>query len=192
MNETQNINLILSGKTDIFRLLVEKYQNMLFDLALRFTKNIQESEDLVQASFIKIYKNLKYYNPKYKFSNWVYTIALNTIKNHLRRRKIIKFLSLDFKPKGQHFSFETKENFPAPDKQMEQREFNLNLQNFIYALPFKLKEIFILYYLHEKSISEISAISKLTENAIKLRLMRARNIIYDKLKSKFPQYLKEA
>ncbi|HUT86010.1 MAG TPA: RNA polymerase sigma factor [Elusimicrobiales bacterium] len=188
-NDKKIINDVLLGKTHSFKIIVEKYENMLFDLSLRLTGNMQESEDIVQKSFIKAYRNLDKYKQDYKFSNWIYTIALNLIKNHLRHRKVIRFLSLDFKPKEENL-FEIEDKSAVPERKMEQEDFSKTLQTAIGDLPSKLKEVFTLHYLHEKDLASVGNICGLSQNAVRLRLMRARNIIYGKIKTDFPQSLK--
>ncbi len=173
---------VLSGNRNAFRGVVEKYQERLFGLAMRLTRSRQDSEDLVQAAFVKMFEKLGSYDPNYEFSTWAYTITMNMIRNHQRRKRLIRFLSL-----GLAFGPDAPEEFgaeaepasrePGVEAQLEQEALAKELERSIASLPHTLKEVFVLYYMHEEPVRSISAILGLSENAVKLRLMRGREAI---------------
>ena len=71
------IKLCLKGRTEAFAELVEKYGRRVYNLAYRLTSNAEKSKDIAQEAFIKVYKSLDKYDPKYKFSSWL----LKTVSN---------------------------------------------------------------------------------------------------------------
>ncbi|MCX5783820.1 MAG: RNA polymerase sigma factor [Elusimicrobia bacterium] len=177
-NESEIIARAASGDTAAFRLIVDGYKNMVFDIALRMSANTQDAEDLTQSAFVKIYFSLKRYDVSRKFSTWVYTIALNTARNHIKRKSILRFFSLD--GDGEEF-----DNLPDPDisaieKILAQTRAQ-EIEDALNKMPMPLKETFIPFYLHDKSVSETAQITALSENAVKLRLMRARKYLQSKL-----------
>ena len=83
-----------NGDTYAFDLLVRRYKDPLLNFIYRFLGDIVESEDIVQETFYRVYKNKHYYKEVAKFSTWIYTIAGNLAKTELRRRKRRKVFSI--------------------------------------------------------------------------------------------------
>ncbi len=86
----------LEGNAKAFEAIVDKYQKMIFNVALRMLGDHDDAEDTTQVAFIKGYENLRTFNPKYKFFSWLYRIAVNEAVNRLNQRKRNEALSHDF------------------------------------------------------------------------------------------------
>ena len=82
------------GDVQAFDTLVRRYKDQLLNYVYRFVGNRNDAEDLVQETFLRVYKNKHYYKEIAKFSTWVYTIAGNLAKTELRRRKRRKIFSV--------------------------------------------------------------------------------------------------
>src|SRR5712691_4214727 len=76
-----------AGDTDAFRVLVERHSRALFRLAFRMTGNEQDSEDVVQESFLRAYKQLGKFDERATFGTWLYRIAMNYSLDLVRARK---------------------------------------------------------------------------------------------------------
>jgi RNA polymerase sigma-70 factor (ECF subfamily) len=72
---------VLKGDRKAYALLVEEYKSPIYNLAYRMTGNLEDADDLTQETFIRAYQYLRRYDPRKKFFTWLYTIALNLIKN---------------------------------------------------------------------------------------------------------------
>ncbi|MBI4657109.1 MAG: RNA polymerase sigma factor [Elusimicrobia bacterium] len=182
----------LKGDSEAFKPLVEKYQNRLYDLALRMTGNIHEAEDIAQTAFIKAYASLKLYNTAHDFSNWLYTIALNITRNRLRRLSIINFFSLErfgF-PEGENAPPEPVDAHDKPEESLTKKELLKCLDKAVRNLPVSLKEVFVLFHFHETSLNDISIRLGISQNAVSLRLLKGRKLLYKQLAPKFPEYFK--
>ncbi|MGB6838803.1 MAG: sigma-70 family RNA polymerase sigma factor, partial [Microgenomates group bacterium] len=84
--------LVQEGNTDKYEELVKRYQEKLYRYLSYLTKEPDDSEDLLQDTFISVYKNIHRFNTKLKFSSWIYRIAHNKAINHIKKRaKIISF-----------------------------------------------------------------------------------------------------
>ena len=97
MNKTDDlyyVEAIRKGNVQVFSVLVEKYQNMVYSLALKLMKKPEEAEELAQDTFIKAYQKIDSYEGKSKFSTWLYSITYNACISELRKRRI-EFASLD-------------------------------------------------------------------------------------------------
>ena len=86
-NVAEIVSRVLAGDKDSYMVLINTYKGPVFNLAYRLTGSIQEAEDLSQETFLKAYSKLYQFNPQRNFFTWVYSISLNLIRNHLKRRK---------------------------------------------------------------------------------------------------------
>ena len=87
MNDNELIHEILSGKTYLFKDIVEKYRQMVFRTCMGFTHNEEDAGDLTQEVFINAYQNLKKFKGQSAFSTWLYKIAINASLNFTRKIK---------------------------------------------------------------------------------------------------------
>ena len=85
--ENETIQSVLNGDREKFALFVDKYKGPVFNLVYRLTGSRHDAEDLAQETFIKAYKALNSFQLKKKFFPWLYTIAINLTRNHLKKKK---------------------------------------------------------------------------------------------------------
>ena len=86
-DDDQIIQRCLSGDTDVFKLLVDKYQLRIINACYKYTKNIVDAEDVAQEVFLKAYVNLNNFNFDSKFYSWLYRIAVNTSLNYINSKE---------------------------------------------------------------------------------------------------------
>lgn len=186
-NDTEIINRILQGETHCYAELVKKYQDYVFTLTMRFTKNREDAEEVAQDIFIKAFRSLSDFRGASKFSTWLYTIVNTTCLTFLRKKKIVvesldnekNFFSTTI-PDGAYFS-----------NQMEQKS-KVNLVNSaISLLSADDAEVITLFYKAEQSLEEISHILRLETNTVKVRLHRARIKLKEKMEKCFPQEVRD-
>jgi RNA polymerase sigma-70 factor (ECF subfamily) len=77
----------LENHRDAAGALVDRYQQRLFNVALRMLHNVQDAEDVTQTVFLNAFQRLRTYDPKYKFFSWIYRMTVNESLNVLKRRK---------------------------------------------------------------------------------------------------------
>lgn len=85
-NDADIVARCLSGETRAFAVLVERYQDVVYNAALRILKNPAEAEDAAQCVFIRAYEKLESYRPQFKFFSWIYRMAINESLNRVRDR----------------------------------------------------------------------------------------------------------
>ncbi len=167
------IDRILKGDKPAFRLLVERYQNMVFTLAFRITGKREEAEEVAQDVFLKVYNSLQGFEGTAKFSSWLYRIAHNTALTKIRNRKA-EFKTLD--------NFETSGNSRAGvQNEVEQVFTREYLDRAINMLEPEESTVITLFYVSEQSLEEIAEILNIETNAAKVRLHRARKKLREKL-----------
>ena len=161
--------------------LVNRYRNRLINFVFRFVGTKEESEDIVQDTFVKLYEKKDYYRPINEFSTWIFTIASNLAKTELRKRKRRKTSSLS------DLGLENKDfDVPVQDTTDEETldEFaDSQIQDAIQSLQIHFRTALILRDIEELSYEEISKILDVPLGTIKSRINRARLQLQEKLKS---------
>jgi RNA polymerase sigma-70 factor (ECF subfamily) len=170
---------VLAGDMKAFECLVDRYKIKLFNLILRILGNREETEDILQETFLRVYRERESYDFSYQFSTWIYTIALNLTKNELRKRKRYSFLGIDLFSNRREFAVESVGN---------PNGISLFLEKAIASLPEKYKSAFLLRDINHFSYEEISKTLEVPMGTVKSRVNRARNILRRKLKPKMEEY----
>jgi RNA polymerase sigma-70 factor (ECF subfamily) len=172
MNKTEDIYYIESvkkGNIQAFSFLVEKYQRMIYTLALKLMKKPEDAEELAQDTFVKAYQKIDSYEGKSKFSTWLYTIAYNSCISELRKRRI-EFKSLDDRQVTAEDEQKMNDYYRETKKEDQEKYLNMALEK----LPEDDQVLVTLYYYENQSMDEISSITGLTVSNIKVKIHRAR------------------
>lgn len=169
------------GELAAYEEIVRRYKDQLLNFVFRFLNNHEEAEDVVQETFLRVYRNRFAYTRIAKFSTWIYTIAGNLARTELRRRKRRRFFSLsdmgledrDYEISDEVFNPETQANSTLGEE-LIQRE--------ISKLSPKFREVIILRDVQELSYEEISKIIRVPIGTVKSRVNRARLRLQNRLK----------
>ena len=87
-SDREIISRVLQGEQRAYEVLVTRYQSFVFSVALRYTKNREDADELAQNAFIKAYRCLNDYRGDAKFSTWLYTIVSSLCLTFLRKKKL--------------------------------------------------------------------------------------------------------
>ena len=163
----------LRGEVEGFNLLVKNYKVRLFSLLYRLVGNREEAEDILQETFLRVYRQRESYDFNYSFSTWIYTIALNLCRNLYKRKKKVRFLGMD-----------SLVNHPDPNSENHGNRNRLSsiLEGAISSLPFKYRTVFLLRDVDQLSYEEVASTLSLPLGTVKSRVNRARGILQKKLK----------
>jgi RNA polymerase sigma-70 factor (ECF subfamily) len=181
------INRILKGEQSAFSILVEKYQNYVFTLVLRFTQNREDAEEISQDVFVKAYRSLADFRGDSKFSTWLFTITRTTCLSFLRKKKL-DTQSLDNERTG--LQIENRESdFNA--NLVEQKSRHTMLSQAISMLSVDDAQVLNLFYKAEQTLEEIGKIMRLDPNTVKVKLHRARQRLKEKMEKHFSHEVRE-
>lgn len=165
--------------------LVERYSQKVHNLAMRLTRNQEDTEEVLQDVFVTIYKKIDSFEGKSAFSSWLYRITVNTSFMKLRRYK--QRPSLSFEECETHFDNRaTYINGSASTEQKHlgsEDELRLLLQRAVNKLPYEYRLIFILRDVDGLSNQAVSEILQLSVPAIKSRLHRSRLMLRKRLRN---------
>ncbi len=176
------INRILKGESDAYAFLVNKYKSMAYSLALKLVKNREDAEEIAQDAFIKAYQSLGQFKGSSKFSTWLYRIVYNTSISKLRRTSA-EVVSLEDSAVGEKESSEVMDAYYRIQDQERKKFLDLVLEKLEPDENF----LVTLYYYDEKDLDEISQITGLTRNNVKVKIFRARQ----KMSGILKKYLKD-
>lgn len=170
------------GDLYAFDLLVQHYKAQLLNFAYRFLGNQEEAEDVVQETFLRVFRNRSAYRRVAKFSTWIYTIAGNLARTELRRRKRRRFFSLS--DMGlQEKDYEISDEVFNPESQTDGALKEEIIRAEIARLSPKFREVIILRDVQELSYDEISKIIRVPIGTVKSRVNRARLRLQSRLRN---------
>jgi RNA polymerase sigma factor (sigma-70 family) len=173
------ITKIVEGDKKAFAVLVDRYKDLVFTLALRMLKNREEAEEVAQDTFIKVFKSLSQFKGDSKFSTWIYRITYNGCLDSLKKYKQeYNNIPLDDYTGRQLMSLDN-----AVDA-MEDQEQQQTIKECLQLLPKEDNFLLTLYYYEEQSLDEISKIMGITSNNAKVKLYRSRKKLTSILKER--------
>jgi RNA polymerase sigma-70 factor (ECF subfamily) len=165
---------IISKDKELYVEIIKRYQEKLSHYLRKFMSNSDEIEDVLQVVFIKAYRNLNGFDPKRKFSSWIYRIAHNEAINHLRKYKNIKVCLDDVEYKILDENINIGEDI---DRSILRGE----IESIISILDMKYKEPLFLFYFEDKSYEEISDILRMPKSTVGTLISRGKKLIKDEL-----------
>jgi len=174
INDKELFAKVAADDEQAFALFVERYKNRLYNFIVRIIFEKETAEDILQDTFLRVYNQRKNYSPDFALSTWVYTIALNLVRSELRKRKLRKYLSLDF--------LKEENDIELPDpKNPEPGKLKPLLDKAIAALPEEYRTAFVLCDIDRLPYNEIAEIMRVPVGTVKSRINRARSMLREKL-----------
>lgn len=157
---------IMQGNRQAYALLVDRYKGPVFNLALRMTGSREDANDLAQEIFIRAYQNLHRYDPQKKYFTWLYTMGINLIRNHLKKKARQITVNTLSEEKQSVFQNSAAGDDPAED--------NLaGLERAMIALTVEAREALVLKYQQGMTFEEVAEITGASVSAVKMRVYRA-------------------
>lgn len=169
LDDFELIELIRTGSSHYFAVLVERHQNRIFQFALALLRNRQDAEDVAQETFVGAFRKLNSFEGRSSFFTWLRRLAYNASIDHLRKRKSRKSdLST---PEMSSLAASQSEN---PLNQIEERETIDAVRSAIDQLPEDQRSIVCMRDIDGMDYSEIAAVLDIPIGTVRSRLHRAR------------------
>ncbi len=166
--ESQIIKKAITGDSESLTVLIDKYKDIAFNLALSIVKNREDAKDITQDSFLKVLENIDRFRNGSKFSTWLYRIVYNQ--------------SIGFVKRGNRTNMVDYSGLVDISEKNDNQEDEIqDLYKAINLLEDTDRNIIMLFYLAEKSIKEIAQITGLSIGNIKVILHRARKKLFEKM-----------
>ena len=187
--DAELVRAINAGQSERFHELVRRYEQKVYNFGLRVCGNQRDAEDIVQETFLNVYRYLKDFRYEAKFKNWLYRIAISTCLKAKRKSKYApeRELSLEeFAPQDEAAITKEMPRWASlPLDQLLNEELAAVIKEAILTLPKKYRLVIVLRDIEGFSTQETAQILNLTPSNVKVRLHRARLFLRDKLKEYF-------
>lgn len=171
------IHQIIEGDTKAFAVLVDRYKDLVFTLAIRMLKHREEAEEVSQDTFLKVFRSLEKFKGDSKFSTWIYRVTYNTCLDRIKMNKR-KFNEVAIDEFTEH-EVRTIDNALA---RLEKKEHDQKIQDCLQLMSSEDSFLLTLYYFEDLSLEEISSIKDIGANTVKVQLFRARKKLASILK----------
>ena len=182
MDEKAIIKQVLAGDNDAFGILVETYQDRVFNLALRMSGNTDDAFDLAQEAFFRAWRGLSGFQFEASFSTWLFRLTSNVCLDWLRakkRRPTVSLTSVD--DEEETVQLDLPDPGMGPEELLIAAENRSTLAAAMNALPVEYRQILTLRAIDDLSYTEIAEVLQLREGTVKSRLSRARVALRNKL-----------
>lgn len=184
MEEKSLIKNLKAKNEEAFKILVEKYKDLVYSTIIPIIQNIDDADDLTQEVFIQIYKSIKNFKEKSSLSTWIYKISISKAYEHLRYKKRKKRFSILVNIFREDDSLIDIPDFHHPGIQLEQKENAKILFDAIEKLPDNQKKAYILKNIQGLSYKKISDIMEKSVASVESILFRAKNNLKNILEKK--------
>ena len=176
-SDAEVVEEVLAGSQERFGDLVERYQGRLVNYLFRMLRSYEEAHDLAQDVFVKVYQALDRYDPRYKFSTWLFRVAQNAAIDQIRKRRL-QVVSMD-RPSDEEDdrAWEFPSDDPSPYSDLRNQERGAAIQRAIEDLPWEYRELIVLRHFGELSYDEIARLKEMPLGTVKNKLFRARQQI---------------
>src|SRR2546421_5560902 len=158
-----------------FREIVERYQAKVFSIIFGILRNHNDAEDIAQQVFAKIYFSIKNFDFRSSLLTWIYKITVNECYDYLRKKRVRKLVyESDFSNEDSarvETSGSATDQKPAVDQRLAQRDLILKL---LTKISEEDRSLILLKEVEGHSVEELSQMTGMNENTIKVKLFRAR------------------
>lgn len=171
---------------EAFTMLMNKYKKPVLNFCFRYIGNMQDAEDISQEVFIKVFKNIRLFQGKSKFTSWLYRLTLNTchnFKRHYIAERLDKVLKIEAEEhKEEYAEYKLKDQKPDPEQELINKELAEIIDTMICRLNKKQRSVLILKDFQGKSYEEIGEIMNMKTGTVKSALARGRLQVAMKIK----------
>ena len=171
----------LAGDEKAYRELVEMYQARVFSLALRMVRRVEDAEDVVQETFIRMFRALDRYDPSRPFGAWLFSIASRLCIDQIRRRKLQPISLTQRDRDDQEYEIEVEDPGLKPDEATARAEEEQRTRVLIDSLPPHYRIVVLLRHQQDMAYEEIAEALHLPLGTVKARIHRARALLKERL-----------
>ena len=180
------------GSEKAYRELLGRFQRPVFSIIYRMIRDREQAEDLAQETFVRVFNNIDRYDPRYKFSSWIFKIATNLTIDHIRRKEL-DTVSIDGSRNAvtpdqiEATSITIASPDENPEELLEAKQLGEEIESAIGKLRPEYRAAILLRHVDGREYQEIAEILSLPLGTVKTYIHRGRNELREQL-----QHLREA
>lgn len=170
--DRKDVERVLAGDPAAFQGIVERWQGPLVNLAFRFCRDEGRAEELAQDAFLRAFRSLHQWRHEAAFSTWLFALALNVFRSHMRRGAAIEVAVSDPVGVGQA---------PSPESAAVSRDTAAAVRRLVCTLPEKYRDALILFYFLDQDVAHAAHCLGVPVGTVKARLHRGRELLRSRL-----------
>jgi RNA polymerase sigma-70 factor (ECF subfamily) len=181
--DTSDMQTLRGGDDLALNRIMGRHRDRIFHYLIRLLQDEEEALDLAQETFVRVYLNREKFNPKNRFSSWMYAIATNLARDRMRWLARHRNVSLNA-PVGNSeatLGDSLQENRLAPNESLERDEQINQVKEALAEIPEEIRTPLVLVEYEDMSQAEIATVLNCTPKAVENRLYRARKLLREKL-----------
>ena len=187
-NDTQLVESLQEGNERAFHLLLQRWNEPIFNFCLRMTGDVDDASDCTQKTFIKVYQRIGTLKNSLALKSWMYQIALNQCRDELKRRDRFRFLRFSDNNDQMDSEFTAMEPISNdilddPEISLQRSQLRMMLDAALMKIPAEQREIVVMKELQQLTFPEITVILGIPENTIKSRLYYGLKALHKILKN---------
>jgi len=180
LSDEEVVARVLAGDTAIYEVIMRRYNQRLFRTARAILRDDDEAEDVMQDAYVRAYASLHQFAGRASFSTWLTKIAVYEALRRLRKRN--REQEFPDSPDQPNQGIEAvKSPEPDPEQQTLRHETASLLEQAVDALPDTYRSVFVLREIESMTTAETASCLDLTEDAVRVRLLRARQVLREEL-----------
>ena len=184
MSDEEVMHQFQVGTVEAFDVIIERFSGRLMNFLSSFVKDRSTCEDLMQETFVRVYRNRYSYKPVAKLATWIFTIAGNLARSEYRRNRRWNMLSLTPQSRDEdgEYDRQLESVFNLPDTYTDSNFLNTYIQDALNSIPLSFRELIVLRDVQQLSYDEIAQITGLAMGTVKSRINRGRGKLQNLLK----------
>ena len=171
LNDAEVITRVLDGEVELYEILMRRYNERIYRVARAVLRDDGESEDVMQETYVRAYRNLAKFEGRSSFATWITRIALNEALQRTRKRQPMEPMD------GEDHIMQLAALGDSPEQSYGRQEITGILEEAIAALPEQYRTVFMLREVEEMSTEEAAEALELSEENVRIRLHRARGLL---------------
>lgn len=174
------MELFQGGYDEAYSVIVNRYRERIHQFIFRYTKNHLDSEDLVQETFLRVFRSRNSYERIARFSTWLFTIAQNLIRNQYKRSQRMQLVSLSqTDDQDQEITIDLPDTGVSVEEQLHLTMTMSHLQKSLDAIPADFRDVLVMRDVQQLTYEEIMEITNLPMGTVKSRINRGRARLHD-------------
>lgn len=175
MTDEEVVERVRAGETALFEILMRRYNQRLYRVTRSILGDAAEAEDVTQDAYVRSYMHLDQFDGRARFSTWLTKIAVHEALARARSRK--RLVEIDAAPESMEGGMSLESKSPSPEQEMLTHKMRMVLEAAVDRLPETYRSVFMLREVEEMSTAETAECLDLSEEAVKVRLHRARSLL---------------
>lgn len=180
--ETEIIGRIIRGEKSLYELIVRRFNPYLYKIGRSYNYNHEDTQDLMQDTFIDAYKNLNQFEGRASFKTWIIRIMMNNCYRKKRKssfkNEIIQDMNDNSKPMFISGNNDT-------EKTIQNRELGHIIEKALVNIPFDYRMVFSLREINGLNVSDTADLLEISESNVKVRLNRAKSMLRKEIESNY-------